>query len=388
LGDSASMKEHKEDFATLFEESYQDTKRLEPGQLVETTIVSISKEYAFLQLGGKSEGVIELEEFTNKEGEVSIKVGDTIKAFFLHAQEGELLFTTRVSSEKAGLAVLENAFDNEIPVEGLVEKEIKGGFQIRLGELRAFCPYSKMDRSRVEDAASYIGKRFSFKIIDHSEGGRNILLSRRDLLEEEHQKQLEVLKKTWKENMVVQGEIKRLEDYGAFVDIGGIQALLPVSEISRSRVEDIHQKLKLGQRIEASLIKIDWSTERLTLSMKALQKNPWDTAKQRYPVGSKHEGSVVRILDFGAFVALEPGLDGLIHVSDMKSELRNPSPSQVFKVGQKITVQIQSLDAQKQKISLKEASSFQEAAEIEKYSESEEETYNPFAQLLQKKPKK
>ena len=382
------FEENEDSFATLFENSFSEVDSLEPGQSIETEIVSISGDCIFLQLSGKSEGILDIAEMTDKNGDLTVKEGDTIKAFFLSSQNGEMYFTTKISGDKAGKAVLENAFESGIPIEGIVEKEIKGGFEIKIGDSRAFCPYSQMGQKRVENTNDYIGKHLTFKILEFSEKGRNILVSNRAILEEEKQKQIEVLKKTLQENMVIKGTIKLVQDFGAFVDINGVQALLPISEISRSRVEDIHKVLSAGQEIEVSIIKLDWKNERITLSMKALLSDPWEEALTKYPSGSKHTGKVVRITDFGAFVSLEPGLDGLIHISDLKGDTRDNNPGDLLKKGQSITVQINNIDGLKKRISLKHVSSTQEDEEFKKYLEPESDTYNPFAELLKEKTKK
>ncbi|MCF7915442.1 MAG: S1 RNA-binding domain-containing protein [Spirochaetaceae bacterium] len=365
---------------------------LEPGQQIETTIVSISGDSVFLELSGKSEGVLDRAELVDSEGNVTVEEGDTIKAFFLYSKNGEMHFTTKITGDKAGNAVLEQAFESKIPVEGVVEKEIKGGFEVKIGEARAFCPYSQMGLKRIENPEEYIGKQFTFKILEYSENGRNILVSNRVILEEEHQQRVEELKQTLKENTVVTGTIKSVQDFGAFVDIGGVQALLPISEISRSRVDDIHAVFSEGQEIDASIIKLDWRNERITLSMKALLPDPWDEAATKYPVGSKHTGEVVRITNFGAFVTLEPGLDGLLHISELKTDSRQTNPQDIVKQGQKITVEIKSVDTERKRIGLKRVSSTQEDENFKKYldseTENESETYNPFAELLKDDPKK
>ena len=379
-------KENNEDFASLYEDSLSGMDSLEPGQQIETTIVSISGDSIFLELSGKSEGILDRAELADSEGNVSVQEGDKIKAFYLYSKNGEMHFTTKISGDKAGNAVLEQAFESKIPVEGIVEKEIKGGFEVKIGETRAFCPYSQMGLKRIENPQEYIGKQLTFKILEYSENGRNILVSNRVILEEEQQQRVEELKKTLQENTVVTGTIKSVQDFGAFVDIGGVQALLPISEISRSRVDDIHAVFSEGQEIEASIIKLDWRNERITLSMKALLPDPWDEAPTKYPVGSKHTGEVVRITNFGAFVTLEPGLDGLLHISELKTDSRQTNPQDIVKQGQKITVEIKSVDTERKRISLKRVSSTQEDENFQKYLDSEtgneSETYNPFAELL------
>jgi len=383
-----NIDEKDNDFAALFEDSYTEMNSMEPGQSVETEIVSISGDTIFLQLSGKSEGVLDSAEMTDKDGNLKVKEGDSVKVFFMGSKNGEMRFTTRISGDTAGQAVLQNAFENEIPVEGVVEKEIKGGFEVKIGESRAFCPYSQMGLVRIEKPEEYVGKHLPFKIIENSENGRNILVSNRAILEEEHRQQVETLKKELKEDMIVKGVIKKVQDFGAFVDIQGIQALLPISEISRTRVKNIQKVLSEGQEIEASIIKLDWKNERITLSMKALLADPWDNAQKKYKNGTRHKGEVVRVTDFGAFVSLEPGLDGLIHISDMKIDTRDNNPSDIMKVGQKVSVQINSIDVDQKRISLKPVSSVHEDESLKKYLEPETDTYNPFAALLKDKVKK
>ena len=383
--------EDNEDFEKMFEDSLAGMESFTPGQEVETEIVSISGNTIFLQLSGKSEGVLDAEELTDKDGNCSVKEGETIKVFFLAARNGEMQFTTRISGDKAGKGVLENAFNNGIPVEGHVEKEIKGGFEVKIGETRAFCPYSQMGQRRVENAEEYTGKNLTFKILEYKENGRNILVSNRAILENEHKEKVEGLKETLQEGMKVTGIVKSLRNFGAFVEISGLQALLPISEISRKRVEDISEFLSVGQEIEAVILSIDWKTERISVSMKALEADPWDTAMERYPAGSKHTGEVARITDFGLFVSLEPGLDGLVHISELKDDPRDSNPQKSFKRGEPVSVVINSVDPDRQRISLKPAAKAAEdeaqAQFIESASDSDPETYNPFAALLKDKKK-
>ena len=373
----------KEDsFADLFEQSFSGMETLEPGQSIETTIVSISGENVFLHLSGKSEGVLDAAELTDKNGKLTVEEGDSIKVFFLSSQNGEMRFTTKIRGDKAGKAVLENAYNNGIPVEGFIEKEIKGGFEIKIGESRAFCPYSQLGMKRIENPEDYIGKTLTFRITEFGENGRNILVSNRAILEEQRRNRVENLKKTLKEKMVVKGSVKSVQDFGAFIDLDGVQALLPISEISRSRVEDINKVLTVGQEIEASIIKLDWGKERITLSMKSLITDPWENVNKKYKVGSKYPGSVARITDFGAFITLEPGLDGLIHISEIRTESRDNNPNDVFKKGQSVTVLINKIDRENKRISLKQVSSVQEDEDNKRYLEPDSESYNPFAALL------
>jgi small subunit ribosomal protein S1 len=371
----------------MYEKSFSGMESFQSGQLVETQVLSISKDCIFLQLSGKSEGILARDELTDKEGKLTVKAGDLLKVFFLRSENGEMHFTTRITGDTAGPGMLEQAFHNAIPVEGLVEKEIKGGYEIKIGEARAFCPYSQMGQKRTDNPADYVGKHLIFKIQEYKENGRNILVSNRVIHEEAYQDNLEALKKTLQEGMIISGSIKSIQDFGAFVDINGVQALLPVSEIGRSRVEDIRTLLSVGQEIKASILKLDWKSERITLSMKSLLADPWEKAEEKYPEGSKHTGKVVRLTDFGAFISLEPGLDGLIHISELRAFSKFDNSNEVnVKLGQTLSVKILGIDRANKRISLKQTTTLEEDETSSKYMEgADNSTYNPFAALLKKK---
>ncbi len=373
-------KEMKENFADLLKDNYVDNGMPEPGQLIEAEIVSISGEWIFLYLGGKSEGHIEAKELTDKEGNLTVKEGDTIKAYFMSSQNGELHFTTKIRGDKAGHAVLQNAHENGIPVEGFVEKEIKGGYDVKIGNSRAFCPYSQMGLER-ENPEKYIGQHFSFRITEFSEKGRNIILSNRAILEEERKEQVEIMKQSLQAGMKVKGTVKSIQNFGAFVDIDGVQALLPISQISRSRVDDINESLSIGQEIEAAIIDLDWENERISISMKEIQPDPWDEAQSKYQEGSRHTGKIARIMNFGAFVTLEPGLDGLIHISDLGGETRIKHPREVVSEGKAIEVQIESVNTEKKRISLKPLLSSHKEENYQQFMDKKDDSYNPFGNL-------
>jgi small subunit ribosomal protein S1 len=379
--------EHNQEseFERLLEENLSEKRSLEPGQLIEAEIVSISEDCIFLQLDGKSEGQLDTAEMIDSKGNITVKEGDKIKAFFLSGKNGIMQFTTRISGEKAEDTVLRSAFENGIPVEGIVEKEIKGGFDVKIGETRAFCPFSQMGMRRVENPGDFTGKHLTFKITEYSEKGRNIVVSNRAILEEERQKKIELLKESLTEDMTITGTVKSIQSFGAFIDIGGVQALLPISEISRDRVEDIHKVLTPGQEIEVAILKLDWNNEKFSVSMKKLLPDPWDEAKSKYPKGSTHKGTVVRLMNFGAFVNLEPGLDGLVHISELKGDERIDHPRDAVKEGQTLEVEINDVDVQKKRISLKPAGRSQLDESLSKYMDSEPDTYNPFSALLKDK---
>ncbi len=230
-------------FAELFNESEPDRGWLKPGQRVEAVVVKITPEWVFIDVGGKHEGYLDRREFLDAEGNLTIAEGQTIRSYFLSSQRNEKLFTTKVGAGEAGRAFLEDASRSGIPVEGVVEREVKGGFEVKVaGDIRGFCPFSQMGLFRVETPADWVGKRLAFRIIEYGERGRNIVVSHRAILEEEQAKQREVLKASLKEGQTVKGTVVSLQKFGAFVDLGGIQALIPISEIVWEHVADISEQ--------------------------------------------------------------------------------------------------------------------------------------------------
>lgn len=367
--------------------------RLEPGQQIETTIVAVTKECIFLDLNAKSEGILDRSELADEEGNVSVKEGDKIKVYFIGLINGEMKFTTKISGDKADKTMLENAFKNGVPIEGHVEKEIKGGFEIKIGDSRAFCPYSQMGYKEKESPEFYVGRNITFKIQEFKENGRNILVSNRVIGEEEYNQKLDGLKDKLKEGMTVHGTVESLQKFGAFVDIGGFRALLPISEISRDRIDDVSSVLKEGQEIDAKILKVDWQNERISISLKSLLADPWDTAAEKYPVGTKLTGKISRIADFGLFIEMESGLDGLVHISELANLDgidRNTNLRKKFKTGDTFDVIVKEVNVSQKRLSLKPATSNQQDIDTAQYMKSHKddddaEMYNPFAALLKKK---
>lgn len=359
----------------------------EPGQQIETTIVAVSGDTVFLDLNAKSEGILDLAELTDENGKCTVREGDKIKAYFTGTENGEMKFTTKISGGKADKTMLENAFRNGIPVEGHVEKEIKGGYEVMIGTSRAFCPYSQMGYKQKEESQTFVGKHLTFKIQEYKNDGRNIIVSNRVIMEDEHAKSMAALQDKLKEGMTADAVVKSLQSYGAFVDINGFQALLPVSEIALDRVTDISTVLKADQHIKVKIIKTDWKNERVSVSMKALLADPWDTAAEKYPAGSKHDGVISRVVPYGVFVELEPGLDGLVHVSEMEGIDRNSNLNKLFKNGGSMTVAVKEINPEEKRISLIPTTSVEQDKTTARYmagQNTDDEGYNPFAVLLKK----
>ena len=360
--------ESEESFEELLNQSIVGPIHLNPGEKVEAVIAKITKEWVFIDIGGKSEGCIVIDELLDDEGNITIKEGDTINAYFLSSRNNEMLFTTRLTVDTTGSEYLEEAYHNRIPVEGLVEEEIKGGFKVKIaGNIHAFCPYSQMGLHRVENTDQYIGQHLTFKIIEYGEKGRNIIISNRTVLEEERQEQKDALRESLEEGMTVSGEITSIRKFGAFVDIGGIEGLIPVSEISWGRVEDINSSLSVGQKVDVAIKKLDWGNDKFSFSLKEFLPDPWNNIGLKYPEGSSHKGKVARLVPFGAFVTLEPGVDGLVHISELGKNKRINHPREVLEENQTIEVKIARVDEEEKRLSLTMVSDEQDSETSDYY---------------------
>ncbi len=391
---------NSESFAALFaEEAGRKLKKLTRGEKVKATIVGITGESIFLDVGGKSEGVMDRAELCDSEGNLTVEEGDSIEAYYLQNRGGEQLFTKSIGSGSSA-AHLEEAFSAAIPVDGFVKTEIKGGFEVTLGgNVRAFCPYSQMGLRRVDDAAAeYLETHKKFLITRFEEGGRNLVVSARAILEREKEEQKEKLKETLAEGQTVTGEISSIRDFGAFVDLGGADGLIPVSEIAWSRVDKVEECFTVGQKVEVLVKSIDWEKDRISLSYKATQADPWDEVSTKFPVASTHLGTVVRLAQFGAFVNLAPGIDGLLHISKLGGGKRINHPREALEEGQQVEVKIDAIDLDERRISLVPADYISQESEMEKeqneyrsfiskQKKTVEKTTGSFGALLQAKMK-
>lgn len=341
----------EETFAELMEGVSLEERRLRPGQKVMATVVAITPEGIFLDVGEKSEGFLDRKELEDENGKLTVNEGDKIEAFFVSTREDQKVFTIRMTESDMARAYLQEAWRNHVPVDGVVEREVKGGFSVQIvNGIRGFCPFSQMGLHRIENPTDYIGQRLSFLVKEFSEKGRNIVLSNRAVLKEEQRKKKEILRKTLQEGMTVHGRITAIQDFGAFVDIDGMHGLLPVSEIGWERVKNIREVLSVGQELDLVLIHLDWKKNRITLSLKKTLPDPWENIDEKYPEGSQHIGKVTGLTDFGAFVSLEPGVEGLVHVSNLGKKIKHPS--EVLSEGEIIEVKIEKMDKEKKRISL------------------------------------
>ena len=342
----------EERFEDMFQEKTVSQDRLQPGDKVEAVVAGISGENVFLDVGGKSEGVINAAELRNDEDELTVSEGDKVTVYLVALRGGEMVFTLRIGSGNAGIEELEQAFHSAIPVEGKVVEEIKGGFQVTVASQRAFCPYSQMGLRRIDDPDEYIEQTMTFKIIEFAENGRNIILSARAVLEEERELLKEQLKETLQEGDKIEGTVTSIRDFGAFVDIGGVDGLIPISEIAWGQTDQVADVLSQDQRVEVIIKRLDWDKDRISLSLKDTLENPWDQVEEKYTPSTVHAGRVSRLAPFGAFITLEPGIDGLLHISKLGTGRRINHPREVLEAGQDITVKIDSVDLEQKRISL------------------------------------
>ncbi len=394
------MTSENDSFEALLNASENKPVRtLSPGQKTTATIVGVDGETIFLDVGLKSEGIINASEFLDENNELTVKVGDNISVYYLKSGRSEQLFTARLGSG-ASSAHLEEAWRSGVPVEGMVKAEIKGGFEVTLsGNIRAFCPYSQMGLRRVEDpAGEYLNSQKTFLITQYSENGRNIVISARALQEEEQQQKKEELQASLTEGMSVGGTISSIRTFGLFVDIGGVDGLVPLSEVGWSRIENLEETFHVGQQVEVAIKSLDWEKDRISLSIKETLADPWETAISSFPEGTSHVGTVNRLVQFGAFVTLAPGIDGLVHISKLGQGRRLNHPREALEEGQNIEVLIESIDLEKKRISLapsgyesaedkadKERKDFSSYLDLSKESSAGKESMGTLGALLKAK---
>lgn len=358
-------KEEDISFAELFEQSSQTPgARFSPGERVTGTIVKISKETVFVDLGGKSEGTADLSEFLDDEGNPTVHEGEEIELRVSSVRRGIHLSRSIKARGAEALEILRDAQRNRIPVEGRVAAVNKGGFEVEISGMRGFCPISQIDLHYCEKPEEHLGQRYPFRITELKERGRNIILSRRVLLQEEQEQKFQETLATLKPGLEVEGKVTRLMNFGAFVDIGGLEGLLHVSEISRARIGHPSEVLEPGQIVKVRILKIETDRKgapRVSLSRKVFEPEIWDTGLP-FREGEVIPGKVSRLADFGAFVEVAPGVDGLVHVSEISYQ-KVAHPNRVLKEGDAIEVLVLKIDEGKRRLSLsiKEAQSRQKA---------------------------
>jgi small subunit ribosomal protein S1 len=337
-----------EDFSRLLEESLEP-RRFRQGDSVSGTVVALGPEVAFVDVGGKGEATIEIEEFTDPDGTVRVKIGDTVAAVVV-STEGGLKLSHKLARQAATREALREASQSGLPVEGRVEELNKGGYEIRFSGQRAFCPLSQIDAGYTEEPAIHLGKVYAFRVIEYKQDGKRIVVSRRVLLEEERQRRAEEVRRLIVPDAVLPGRVVSVRDYGAFVDLGGVQGLLHVSEMGWSRVTDPTTVVRVGDEIEVKVLQVDEEKGKISLGLKQLQADPWSTAGSAYRVGQVLMGRVTRTTDFGAFIEVEPGIEALAHVSTFPPTGTTGGWKSSAPPGGRVPVEILSIDTERKRM--------------------------------------
>ncbi|WP_028919476.1 30S ribosomal protein S1 [Pseudoxanthomonas suwonensis] len=343
-----------ESFAELFEQSQTNLAKLKPGAIVVGTVVEVRGDVVVINAGLKSEGIVPIEQFRNDAGEIDVGVGDQVKVALDSIENG--FGETVLSREKAKRAMvwdeLEEALEKNETITGRISGKVKGGFTVDIKDVRAFLPGSLVDVRPVRDPAYLEGKELEFKLIKLDRKRNNVVVSRRAVVESEHSEEREQLLEKLQEGAVLKGVVKNLTDYGAFVDLGGIDGLLHITDMAWKRVRHPSEVVNVGDELDVRVLKFDRERNRVSLGLKQLGEDPWDNIARRYPANSRVFGKVSNVTDYGAFVEIEPGVEGLVHVSEMDWTNKNVNPSKVVQVGDEVEVMVLDVDEERRRISL------------------------------------
>ncbi len=342
-----------ESFAELFEESLTYIE-MNPGSLISATIVDVTPDFVTVSAGLKSEGVISASEFKNEAGELIAVVGDIIEVALESVEDG--FGETKLSREKArrlrAWEILDEALKNDEIITGIITGKVKGGFTVELGDIRAFLPGSLVDVRPVRDTTYLEGKELEFKLIKLDQKRNNVVVSRRAVVEDEYSVEREALLESIEEGKQIKGVVKNLTDYGAFIDLGGIDGLLHITDMAWKRVKHPSEVLEIGTEIDVLVLKFDKEKSRVSLGLKQMGDDPWQDLVRRYPVNTVLTGKVSNLTDYGCFVEIEDGVEGLVHVSEMDWTNKNVNPAKVVTLGQEVDVMILEIDAERRRISL------------------------------------
>jgi small subunit ribosomal protein S1 len=342
-----------ESFAELFEQSIA-SQRIRPGTILNGLIVEVGQDYVIVNVGLKSEAVIPSEQFKNEKGEIEVTVGETVEVALDSVEDGS--GETRLSREKAKRARtwtrLETAFEKQEIVIGIITGRVKGGFTVEVDNVRAFLPGSLVDVRPVRDPSYLENKPLEFKVIKLDQKRNNVVVSRRAVVEQEYSAERSALLDNLQEGAAVKGVVKNLTDYGAFVDLGGIDGLLHITDMAWKRVKHPSEVVKVGEEIDVRILKFDRERQRVSLGLKQLGADPWQNIARRYPANTRLFGKVTNIADYGCFVEIEEGVEGLVHVSEMDWTNKNVNPAKVVHVGQEVEVMVLDIDEERRRISL------------------------------------
>jgi small subunit ribosomal protein S1 len=342
-----------ESFAELFEQSIA-SQRIRPGTILNGLIVEVGQDYVIVNVGLKSEAVIPADQFKNEKGEIEVTVGETVEVALDSVEDGS--GETRLSREKAKRARtwtrLETAFEKQEIVIGIITGRVKGGFTVEIDNVRAFLPGSLVDVRPVRDPSYLENKPLEFKVIKLDQKRNNVVVSRRAVVEQEYSAERSALLDNLQEGAAVKGVVKNLTDYGAFVDLGGIDGLLHITDMAWKRVKHPSEVVKVGEEIDVRILKFDRERQRVSLGLKQLGADPWQNIARRYPANTRLFGKVTNIADYGCFVEIEEGVEGLVHVSEMDWTNKNVNPAKVVHVGQEVEVMVLDIDEERRRISL------------------------------------
>jgi small subunit ribosomal protein S1 len=342
-----------ESFAELFEQSIA-SQRIRPGTILNGLIVEVGQDYVIVNVGLKSEAVIPSDQFKNEKGEIEVTVGETVEVALDSVEDGS--GETRLSREKAKRARtwtrLEQAFEKQEVVIGIITGRVKGGFTVEIDNVRAFLPGSLVDVRPVRDPSYLENKPLEFKVIKLDQKRNNVVVSRRAVVEQEYSAERSALLDNLQEGAAVKGVVKNLTDYGAFVDLGGIDGLLHITDMAWKRVKHPSEVVKVGEEIDVRILKFDRERQRVSLGLKQLGADPWQNIARRYPANTRLFGKVTNIADYGCFVEIEEGVEGLVHVSEMDWTNKNVNPAKVVHVGQEVEVMVLDIDEERRRISL------------------------------------
>jgi small subunit ribosomal protein S1 len=342
-----------ESFAELFEQSIA-SQRIRPGTILNGLIVEVGQDYVIVNVGLKSEAVIPSDQFKNEKGEIEVTVGETVEVALDSVEDGS--GETRLSREKAKRARtwtrLETAFEKQEVVIGVITGRVKGGFTVEVDNVRAFLPGSLVDVRPVRDPSYLENKPLEFKVIKLDQKRNNVVVSRRAVVEQEYSAERSALLDNLQEGAAVKGVVKNLTDYGAFVDLGGIDGLLHITDMAWKRVKHPSEVVKVGEEIDVRILKFDRERQRVSLGLKQLGADPWQNIARRYPANTRLFGKVTNIADYGCFVEIEEGVEGLVHVSEMDWTNKNVNPAKVVHVGQEVEVMVLDIDEERRRISL------------------------------------
>jgi len=342
-----------ESFAELLEQSLSNTQ-LQPGTIVTGMVVAITSETVVVNAGLKSEGVIPRNQFSDTEGGLEVAVGDKVQVALDAVEDGS--GATRLSRDKAkrhaAWEFLEKAFEAADTVKGLINGKVKGGFTVDLGSIRAFLPGSLVDVRPVRDTSYLEGKELEFKVIKLDRKRNNVVVSRRAVMEEEYSAEREALLERLEEGVEIKGVVKNLTDYGAFLDLGGIDGLLHITDMAWRRVKHPSEVVEIGDEVAVKVLKFDRERQRVSLGLKQMGEDPWINISRRYPEGTRVFGKVTNIADYGCFVEIEEGVEGLVHVSEMDWTNKNIHPTKVVTLGDEVEVMVLDIDEERRRISL------------------------------------